>query len=107
MWVEEDILNIPNDFIRSETPPRDDGVMETTDTELRTSQFCTQWLVTFIVHLQAVHHLSDIAVEATLKFLAAFFAVLGKFSSVCAGIARCFPASLHRLSVYNGTQQSF
>ena len=40
-----------------------------------------------------------------MKFLAALFTVLGKFTSVALHLAKCFPKSVHRLMSYNRQRQ--
>lgn len=68
----------------------------------------SRWLLVFLVHLQAQFHLSDGILGALLWFLKAFFTVLGRFSSLCAGIAQKLPSSLYKLShSYGPLQNSF
>lgn len=62
---------------------------------------CT-WMVLFLSHFQATFYLSDTALDVLLKFMSAFWFVLGSISSVCREIAIFFPRSLHRLKAYTG-----
>ena len=62
---------------------------------------CT-WLVLFLSHFQVIFYLSDRAMDVLLKFMSAFFFVLGSFSNVCYDLANVFSRSLHRLKTYTG-----
>ena len=67
----------------------------------------SRWLLVFLVHLQAQFHLSDGILGALLRFLKAF-RVLGRFSSLCAGMAQNVPSSLYKLShSYGPLRNSF
>ena len=68
----------------------------------------SRWPLVFLVHFQAQFHLSNGILGALLKFLKAFFRVLGRFSSLCAGIAQNVPSSLYKLShTYGPLRNSF
>ena len=51
---------------------------------------CT-WMVLFLSHFQVMFYISDRAMDVLLKFMSAFFFVLGSFSSVCLKLANVFP----------------
>ena len=62
-----------------------------------------QWLVYFLLLLQARYHLADNVLQFLFRFLKAFFDVLGRVSSACSHIAKVFPRSLYQAQKSTGT----
>ena len=102
VWIEEEIPNLELE-IREDSPP---SSLPLTENDQR-AHHLSAWLVSFIAHFQSVFHLSDMATDCVLKFLATFLTVLGRFAPICSSIVEYFPNSLYKLSRYNGTHVTF
>ena len=104
VWLGDE--GIMEEFILDETCTSECEVGE--ESEDSTMCALSRWLLVFLVHLQAQFHLSDGILGALLRFLKAFFRVLGRFSSLCAGITQNVPSSLYKLShSYGPLRNSF
>ena len=66
-----------------------------------------EWLLLFLLHLQAKHYLPDATVSALLKFLYTFFCVMGGFSNVALDIARVWPQNVYAMRKALGCSDSF
>ena len=71
----------------------ENGVVQVEDAS-RQSSILAKWLTLFLLRMQVVHRMSDVAISCFLKFLWAFFNILGSFSSICVEITKVFPSSL-------------
>ena len=106
VWEDDDLTTgFCDDFVKEDTPPTDDSNCDG-EIELKCNHF-RDWLIVFIVHLKAVYHLTETAVESIIKFLYAFFSLLGRFNPICARVAEKFPASLYQLYKYHNVKKSF
>ena len=66
-----------------------------------------QWLLIFLLRLQAKHYIPDAAVQCLIKFFYIFLHVLGRYSTTIANIASKFPRSLHYLRKHLNLNQDF
>ena len=66
-----------------------------------------EWLLLFLLRLQAKHYLPDATVSALLKFLYTFFCVMGGFSNVALDIARVWPQNVYAMRKALGCSDSF
>ena len=61
--------DIPNDFLRADTPPTEDVRGDTSDIEdsiePKALQLCN-WIVAFIIRFQTAFYLSDAAIQSLL-----------------------------------------
>ena len=76
-------------------------------TQCHHSTVLSQWLIGFLINLQMKFYLPDRALTLLLKFLSAFFTVLGKFCPLVELLARAFPSSLHSLRKNIGIDNSY
>lgn len=76
-------------------------------TDLSQHGCLVNWLVRFILRLQAKYYISDAAISALLKFLSAFFLLLGRFTSIAAKLAEVLPHTLHSVRNYVGYNIKF
>ena len=53
-----------------------------------------QWLLIFLLRLQAKHYIPDAAVQCLVKFLYIFLRIIGRYSTTIANIASKFTISL-------------
>lgn len=83
-----------------ETPPSM-STRATTESQSVPRSLCT-WIVLFLSHFQVIFYIPDRAMDMLLKFMSAFFIVLGTFCSVCYQIANVLPRSVYRLKTYLG-----
>lgn len=74
------------------------------DTDTSTSAVVL-WLVYFIIALQKKHYIPDVAVSTLLKFLAAFFKVIGLCFPQTTDLFKHFPSSLYQLRKVVGTSE--
>ena len=65
------------------------------------------WLALFLLKLQSKHYIPDSAIECLLKFLHAFFIVIGRFSEPAKGIAEYLPKTIYSLKRYVGVINYF
>ena len=73
-----------------------------------TSSICVvTWLVGFLLLLQARHYIPDSAMNALLKFLHAFFRVLGRSSPVISSMVSSIPSSVYSLGKASGQSTKF
>lgn len=80
-----------SDIIRQyEEEPVPDAEIQTGTIQGHSKALST-WVLHFLMFMQASFHLSDNVVSYLFMF---FFLVLGRFCSVSAEIAQCFPSSL-------------
>lgn len=102
VWIEDETAPVCDDFelSRDDSPPSDVIITE----DEQRSKRLNAWLVMFIVHLQTVFHLTDMATDCILKFLSAFLTVLGRFAPICSSIVEYFPHNLYKLRKYNGSK---
>lgn len=63
----------------------------------RSANALIQWLLGFILSLQAKYYVSNKAIEFLLRFLHLFFSVLGRFSPFLKTLHDLFPQSLHAM----------
>ena len=108
VWMDDDISSSVNEGFEMEcTPPTseiDDSI--NLDTE-QNSGYLFAWLIAFIIHLKAVHNLTETTLEYILKFFYSFLCLLGKFAPICASIAKKFPRSAYHLYKNHGANKSF
>jgi uncharacterized protein YbaR (Trm112 family) len=79
------------------------GQVESVTTEHR----LTRWLVLFLLRLQAQHYIPDAAIVSLLKFLYAFFLVLGSFSKECKSIGEYIPRTMYSVRKFIGLKTTF
>lgn len=77
------------------TPP--EGDLSTNVVDDTSASHLSQYLIIFLLALQAHYHLSGKVLSLLLTFFRAFLRILGQFSTVCARIAEGIPSSVHKL----------
>lgn len=91
VWSEsEEVINIEN-MNDTESEPE-----ELSTVQNETFKALTRWLLTFLMFMQAVYHLSDTVITYLLHFFRVFLAILGQFCTVCAEIGQQFPSKLYK-----------
>ena len=75
--------------------------------ETESSLSLRQWLVEFLLCLQAKFYISDACVNILFSFLHVFLFVVGKHSSFMALISQHFPKSLHSARKLLGVEVTF
>ena len=80
--IEEDIFN--------------STATESTSSNIKQNRLA-EWLLLFLLRLQAKHYLPDTTISAFLKFLYTFFCVTGGFSNVALDIARVWPQNVYAM----------
>ena len=61
-----------------------------------------QWFVWFLLHMQAIYHLTDRVADLFIRFIKAFFSVLGCLYSSCYEIGQKFPTTLYSAHKFLG-----
>ena len=93
VWSEsEEIIDDIKNMNDTESEPEE----EVGTVQNESSKALTRWLLTFLMFMQAVYHLSDTVMTSFLHFFSVFLAILGRFCTVCAEIAQQFPSTLHK-----------
>lgn len=93
VWDEgEDIL-----LCDTEQPPDPINSSNTSFDDISTSsRGLANWILRFIMVMQAAFRLPDVVIGHFLKFFAVLFGVIGQHCKVCNDIARCLPSSVYR-----------
>ena len=103
VWTDDDINSYVNEGFEKEwTPPTfeiDDSA--NMDIDQNAGYLCT-WLIAFMIHLKAVHNLTETTLEYMLKFFYSFLCLLGNFAPICTTIAKKFPKSAYQLYKCHG-----
>ena len=104
MWNDSDLEDDDkNTACDAPSPPKFDH----NATQCHHSMVLSQWLIGFLITLQMKFYFPDSALTLLLKFLSAFFTVLGKFCPLVELLARAFPSSLHTLRKKIGLEDSY
>ena len=90
LWEKSDHEDADAISIRDSPPPLPQD-------EPTSSNCVVTWLIGFLLLLQAKHYIPDLAMNALLKFLHAFFCVLGRSSPVISSMVSSIPSSVHSL----------
>lgn len=92
VWSEsEEVINDIKNMNDTESEPEELSIVQN-----ETSKALTRWLLTFLMFMQAVYHLSDTVITYFLHFFRVFLAILGQFCTVCAEIGQQFPSTLYK-----------
>lgn len=78
VWNEsEEIIDDIKNMNDTESEPEE----EVGTVQNESSKALTRWLLTFLMFMQAVYHLSDTVITSFLHFFSVFLAILGRFCS--------------------------
>ena len=92
VWSEsEEVINDIKNMNDTESEPEELSIVQN-----ETSKALTRSLLTFLMFMQAVYHLSDTVITYFLHFFWVFLAILGQFCTVCAEIGQQFPSTLYK-----------
>lgn len=100
IWNDSDSESDSNNCSDGNCPVSDAPSVPNFDgnsTQYHHSTILSQWLIGFLITLQMKFYFPDNALTLLLKFLSAFFTVLGNFSPLMDILSRTFPSSLHSL----------
>ena len=73
--------NVNSDHEEGSTPP--EGELSTNTVDDTSASNLSQYLIVFLLALQAHYHLSGKVLSLLLTFFIAFLRILGQFSTVC------------------------
>ena len=105
MWNESD-SETENDCQTSSGEPSLPNFEDHSCEYYRSLALC-EWLIGFLVTLQAKFYFPDSALNIIVKFFSAFFTVLGQTSPFMELLAKNFPSSLHNMRKKIGKKDSF
>ena len=99
---DEDMLfDVNADKDEGSSPPQED--LSTNPLDETPASNLSQYLIAFLLALQAHYHLSGKVLGLVLNFFRVFLGVLGRFSTICARIAETIPPSVHKLWRLHGS----
>jgi hypothetical protein len=101
VWTED-----PEDPAYIDNVPQDEPILppfSDQESHMHVSRALTNWLLHFLLFVQAVYHISDNALRFFVRFFKVFFSVLGRFCKVSAEISEYWPSSLYQVKHRIGT----
>ena len=96
VW-EENSSNVEFEDVHEESNAPTLPHFENISTDSRRSSVLSRWLIGFLLILQMKFSLPDRALDLLVKFLHAFFSVVGNFAAFVGLLANVFPASVYTM----------
>ena len=95
VWEESSADELEQDDSSSALPSL--PTFESDTSHNRSANSLVQWMLGFLLTLQAKHYIPSTAIDVLLKFLYIFFTVLSRFSPFLKLILKQFPKSVHSM----------